>query len=806
MPSEGPPAVTASGSASAPVPVSGPGFGTSTPASGPIDRAFASLGLFSVRWRWLIVAVWIALAVVVPQVLPSLASQTRGQNADFLPKGTPSLHAAQLASPFQSKNALSTLLVAGRAGAALSPADDVVLTHAEAALAHDPDVLDVRDQGVSADGQARRALIELKPSVSFTNADKVLARLRRAVAATGTGAGGGLEVHLAGELAQSVDKRTQDSRNRSLVQQLSVLFILALLLVVFRALLAPILTLIPAGLSLVVAGPLIGEAASAGVEVSSLTQILLTVIVLGAGTDYGLFLIYRVREEMARGAEPRVAVTLALSRVGETITFSALCVIFALISVVLADFGLYRGLGPGLAIGVAVILLAGLTLLPALLAIAGRAAFWPARPRPGREYRGAWGTVAGRVVRRPRATLGVGLVVFVALALGLLGYTAAGFGSQTAPPGTDSARGERVLGAHFPVAVRNPTNVVFSLARPVWQDPAPLVEIDHGLRGAPQLRAVLGALDPNGVSLSAAQLVALHSRLGPAQRLALTGGAGATSRATYAAYRSTTQFISADGRTVQFYASLSAGEPSSTAALHAIPAVRRTADTVARHAGVLDHGVAGEAAAGYDVSRVSTHDLQRIIPIVLLIIGVLLALLLRSLVAPLYLLVSVALSYLASLGLAVLVFVEIAGNAGLNFVLPFFMFIFLMALGSDYNILVMTRIREEAQAHPLSDAVRRAVAATGGTVTSAGLVLAGTFGLLTVTGDSQTQEIGLGLAAGILLDTFLVRTLLIPATVILVGRWSWWPSSMASTPLTPPSPTALPQARSADELAAGGSR
>jgi RND superfamily putative drug exporter len=170
---------------------------------------------------------------------------------------------------------------------------------------------------------------------------------------------------------------------------------------------------------------------------------------------------------------------------------------------------------------------------------------------------------------------------------------------------------------------------------------------------------------------------------------------------------------------------------------------------------------------------------MRIIPIVLIVLALLLAIVLRSLVAPLYLVISVGLSYLASLGLAVLVFELIGGQDGINFVLPFFMFIFIMALGQDYNILVMTRIREEAHHAPIRVAVRRAVEATGTTVTSAGLILAGTFGVLTATGGTQVQEIGLGLAAGILLDTFFVRTLLVPSVVVLLGRWNWWPSKLS---------------------------
>jgi RND superfamily putative drug exporter len=164
--------------------------------------------------------------------------------------------------------------------------------------------------------------------------------------------------------------------------------------------------------------------------------------------------------------------------------------------------------------------------------------------------------------------------------------------------------------------------------------------------------------------------------------------------------------------------------------------------------------------------------------VVLLAIAILLALVLRSLIAPIYLIISVGLSYLAALGLAVVVFMGLGHGAGLNFILPFMMFIFLMALGEDYNILMMTRIREEAHQGSLADAITRALNATGGTITSAGMILAGTFGVLTATGSGQIQQIGFSLAAGILMETFLVRTLLIPSTVVLLGRWNWWPSRL----------------------------
>jgi RND superfamily putative drug exporter len=199
-------------------------------------------------------------------------------------------------------------------------------------------------------------------------------------------------------------------------------------------------------------------------------------------------------------------------------------------------------------------------------------------------------------------------------------------------------------------------------------------------------------------------------------------------------------------------------------------------------------GVAGQAPALSDVSATSNGDLKRVVPLAIVIIGVLLALVMRSLIAPLYLIVSVGLSYLAALGLCVLVFQDGLGDGGLTFILPFLMFLFLLALGEDYNILVMTRIREEAQRRPLRDAVTIAVQATGTTITSAGVVLAGTFAVFAIAagtgsnGNTQIRDVGTGLALGVLMDTFVVRTLLVPATVVLLGRWNWWPSRLARRP------------------------
>jgi RND superfamily putative drug exporter len=263
----------------------------------------------------------------------------------------------------------------------------------------------------------------------------------------------------------------------------------------------------------------------------------------------------------------------------------------------------------------------------------------------------------------------------------------------------------------------------------------------------------------------------------------------------WAVYRAESQFISADGRTVLFDAGLAAGDPDSNAALHQVPAIRAAVAAVARDAGASANGVTGEAPATYDVSQASDRDLVHIFPVAIIVIAILLALVLRSLVAPLYLIASVVVSYLAAFGLSVLLFQDATGTGGLNYFIPFLMFVFLLALGEDYNILVMTRIREEAGRMPLRQAVTRALELTGSTVTSAGLVLAGTFGVFALVvggqpGGGVYQGILASLAIGILMDALLVRTLLVPSTVALLGRWNWWPSAYGRPADDAPEPTA----------------
>ncbi len=762
---------------------------------------FNALGRFSVRFRWLVIAAWIIAVPVAIKTLPSLASVSRSNNSQFLPSDSPSMQAAQLAAPFQGRQTTTATIIMERAPGQLTAADQQAAARLEQAVKKIPGVSTVRDQGLSPDGQAGEIMVGVSQDFG-SGAGQIVSSIRSDFSQAG--APPGLSFHLTGRLAQSVDAGASGQHSRTAAQNYSIILIIVLLLAVYGSLLAPLVTLLPAGISLALAGPLIAESTKLGLQASEITQVLLIVLILGAGTDYGLFLVFRVREELRRGLAPREAVVWTMSRVGESITFSALTVMAALLSLLMATFGIYKGIGPGLAVGLAVMLLAALTFLPALLAVLGRAVFWPSNLRK-EQKNGLWGRLARRIVKRPVATLLIGIVLFGALAAGVTGYQTIGFSDNSSgSSGSDSAQGTAVISKHFPAASNNPEMLLMKFDQPVWNNLGAVAAAEKELSASPLLSTVGGPFAGGRASFSPAQLERLHSLLGPAESLSPTPPAGLESMArqkmpsgynlsggvnfvqVYQFYRSTAQFISPDGKTVQFYARLAAGASGSNEAMHAVPDVRAQLARVAGDTGAARSGVAGLDAAAYDVSSAATSDLWRIVPIVLLIIAALLAVMLRSLIAPWYLIATVGLSYVSSLGFAMIVFVHWGGQAGLNFILPFLMFVFSMALGEDYNILVMSRIREEAHGHAsLRQAVTRAIGLTGGTVTSAGLILAGTFTVLGFSGgNAQIEQIGFSIAFGIMLDTFFVRTLLVPSIAVLLDRWNWWPSRLWRRSLT----------------------
>ncbi|HEV3274156.1 MAG TPA: MMPL family transporter [Candidatus Dormibacteraeota bacterium] len=725
------------------------------------SRLFAAIGSFSVRYRWPVLIGWVLITIVSVKVFPGLSDVAKDSQSSFLPASSPSVQAENLAQPFQdSKHGVATL-IAARADGVLTAADLQQISSIETRVRGLSKVIRVQDFGLSPDKHAEQAQVvtNLPPFSAGSDAVSLVANIR----ATFPGDSSGVQFHLTGTIPGFVDQQSQSKSSQGDVQKFSFLFIIVLLLLAFRALLAPLVTLLPAALVLALASPVIAGATHLGVQVSAITQFILIVLVLGAGTDYGLFLVFRVREELRRGLEPKDAVRRAVATVGESITFSALIVMAALMSLIIAQFNFYQSLGPALALGIALMLIAGLTLLPALLAIFGRAVFWPSKARLDENPRAnIYGRIAGVVVRRPMPVAIAGAIIFGAIALGQVGTTTAGFADQSAPTGTDSAAGDALISAHYGSANLNATEFLFKFATPIWSHADDLQTIQTTLQSGAGFATVEGPLAFSGQALTPSQLIAVH--------------AGGNTLAAAALAR----FVSPDGRTAQY---IGVEHGGAATPISQVPALRVLADRAGAAVHTTAQGVFGIQPFAYDVNKLSSSDLWHIIPVVAVLIAILLAIVMRSLVAPLYLVTSVLLSYLAALGLTALIFVHFGGQSGINFVLPFLMFVFLMALGSDYNVLVMTRIREESHHLRTRDAVRKAIGATGTTVTTAGLILGGTFAVLAfagggASGGSQIQQIGYGVAFGVVMDTFVVRTILVPAIVVLLGRRNWWPSTL----------------------------
>lgn len=515
--------------------------------------------------------------------------------------------------------------------------------------------------------------------------------------------------------------------------QTTLIVVAIILIVVYRS---PILWIIPlftAGTALGLATMIVYYLAKADlIDLNGQTQGILDVLVLGAATDYALLLISRYREELHHHESRFDAMKIAWRGVVEPILASGSTVIAGLMVLLLSDLSSNRGLGPVGSIGIASSMLAALTLLPALLVIFGRWVFWPKIPKHGAEdekLSGIWSKVGNLVERRPKRvwiSTAALLVIFAGFAPTLksdgLAQTEA-FTSRT-----DSVIGLDKLGEHFPSGEGTPVEIVV--------DQADISAVTTALLKVENVANVVPVTNLDPVS-----------------------------------QKPTSELRVIDGK-VLLNATLNL-PADSTEAKKIIPKIREAAKAV--NPNIL---VGGQTAIGYDIDQSSRRDNRVIIPIVLVLIAIILGLLLRSILAAGLLLVTVVLSFAATLGVCALVFEHVFGFAGTDASFPLFAFVFLVALGIDYNIFLMTRVREESLKIGTRAGVIKGLTVTGGVITSAGIVLAATFGVLGVLPLVFLAELGFAVAFGVLLDTIVVRSLLVPALVRIIGPKIWWPSKL----------------------------
>jgi RND superfamily putative drug exporter len=687
------------------------------PASHPLATALR-------RARWPMLIVWVLAVVLLDPFASGLSKVTNDTAAAYLPPSAQSTHVALLQqasqhAPGQPESEQAIVVFARTAG--LTAGDRAAVVSARAAVHR----LAGAVPGLSAPGRPRRsadgqaevftASVTSSQHSLTTVATHAVTAVRRAVDASASRAGNGLQVEVTGPAAESADS----GGGTQTALLLTALVIVALiLLLVYRS---PLLWLLPvfgALGAIVVAQAATHGLATAGLTVSSLSTSILIVLVFGAASDYALLLTHRYREELRHHAATEDAMAAALRRTLPTLVGSAATVTGAMFCLLAAESASLHGLGPVGAVAIISALLAETTLLPALLLVLGRAAFWPRVPRPGQaggEESRVWSGVGARVARHPgRVTLG---------AVILLGVACAGLATLR----TDSS---------------------------------PLSD----LKGHPG--SVIGA-----------QLLAEHYPAGAIAPLVLLAPPGETSAAATTARATPGLATVSRGAPVEGYADLSvtmSADPYGTRAPAVIEDLR---DRLGRDApGSL---VGGDPAVQYDITQAAHRDTLVLFPLVLTVILIVIALLLRAILAPLILVASTALSFAASFGLASLLWRYGLRYPGIEAQLPLYIFVFLVALGVDYNIFLSARIREDTRQLGTRPATLRGLGVTGGVITAAGIVLAGTFAALAQLPSVSLTEVGSAVALGVLLDTLLVRTVLVPAALLTIGDRIWWPARPA---------------------------
>jgi RND superfamily putative drug exporter len=693
---------------------------------------FDKWGRFVVRRAWWVIGGWLVGAFLIIGLLPSLSDITSGDQGSFLPAKYESVQAIDLAkTAFPEQATSSAIVVVKRTdGAALTDADQAKVGALATAIAgaHVPGAGRplTGPQAVAPNKLVQLINVPITAALTDSQGQMDAVTKTRDVIKSNL-AGSDLSAGVAGQIAQVVDNNDTFTKAFTVVGAATFVLIIVLILIIFRSPIAAFLPILVIGVVLQVSSNLIATAGKAfGFNVDQSLQTLLLIVLYGIGTDYILFLLFRYRERLRSGADKKTAMVYAVARVGEVITSAAAAVIVAFLVLLLASFGGFGSLGPALAIAVFVMLVTGLTLIPALVSLIGPATFWPSKAWKREPTGTHFARIGAALGRRPAVAAAASGLVLVALASGVLMFKAdydfaAGF-----PSTTESAKAAADLERGFPQGALDPTQAYLTTTDGSPLTDAQLTEFAtaaakvHGVGGVqPAVKGTGGTVARFGLPLT----------VNPASNEAIT---------------LVHDHLRAD--------------------LHAVapPGTRVV--------------VGGTTAIYADINSANNRDLSVILPVAALLIALILGLLLRSIVAPVYLVVAVLLNFAATLGAAIYLFQGVAGQAGVTFQLPIVLYLFVLAIGTDYNILMIARLREEARAgNEPRPAAALAVQHAGPSVAAAGLILAGTFAVLALAPVSFLRQIGFSVATGILLAAFVMSMFLVPSLTALIGHAAWWP-------------------------------
>ena len=690
---------------------------------------FKSLGAFVTRQPWLVIVTWIVAAVVIVIFSPKLTSTT--DNSEFLPGHYESIKALTLQNKaFPTQTSTGAILVFDRKdGAKLSAADSADVATISKALEGklDKAFTGMAVQPVSDNQLVQIASVGLDKSASGYDTQSMDAVKDLRADAKPLLKNTDLRLGVTGNAAQSLDSQDASEKTLALVGVSTVLLIVVLLALIFRSVIICLLPIIIVGIVSTVATGLIGTANKIfDLKADSSIQAILIVVLFGIGTDYILFLLFRYRERLRMGEEPKVAVVNAMERAGEAIASAGGAVIVSFMALILSSLSIFRSIGPALAIAVAVTLIAALTLVPAVVSLLGRALFWPSKSWKT-EREGARFTAIGKALgAHPARFAIVSGAVLAILAVFSLGFKPSFDFASSLPKDAESTVALKTLQKSLPAGATDPIQVLVHTKDGSKIDPA--------------------ALTSFGTELAKAQGVAVVS---PPQ-------------------------ASADGTSAMFSAVLK-DDPGSDAAIANVKGPIRSIAHEAAPAGT-EAFVGGGTSVTVDMDNAMARDYSVVFPVAALVILLILALLLRSLVAPLYLMASVGLGFGATLGAAVILFQHIQNQNGLIFLLPIYIYLFVVALGTDYNILMIARLREEArEGKDPHEAAAQAVRHAGPTIASAGLILAGSFATFMLGGNALITSLGFALSFGILVAAFVMAMFFTPALTALIGHAAWWP-------------------------------
>jgi RND superfamily putative drug exporter len=671
--------------------------------------------------KWLILGFWVIVLVLAFGPASKLTGAQKNDAVAWLPGDAESTVVLHEMDRFQNSDEQPAVVVYQRTGGATTA--DIAAVAGQVKQFNNVENVDRASVGPipSKDKQALEVIVPIDAGTTgWTGIGDTVKELRKITDKSPDG----LSVHVTGPggFAADSSKAFEGIDGKLLFSAMAV--VIVILLFTYRSPLLWMLPVFSAGVALFVAEAVVYFLATkADLTVNAQSAGILTVLVFGAGTDYALLLVARYREELRRHQDRHEAMELALSRSGPAILASGSTVIAGMLCLLFASMNSTQGLGPVAAVGIAVALMVMLTLLPALLVICGRWMFWPVRPTYGSADHmetGVWARVGRGIAIRPRTTWVVTALLLAVASLGLTQLDAHGLANKDSFYGKpDSVVGAEVLAKHYPASSGQP-----------------VVVIAH----KDQIDAVRTAFaDVNGID--------------DVTKPVVKGDLG-------------------------FMEGTPSSAPDSQAAKDTVDRVRAVVHQVPD----ADAKVGGGTAILLDTLRAADSDNRLIIPVVLGVVLLILMLLLRAIVAPVVLVATVVLSFLAALGLSALVFKYVFGFVGADSGLPLFVFVFLVALGIDYNIFLMTRVHEEAKKVGTHRGALIGLAATGGVITSAGLVLAGTFAVLGTLPVVAFAEIGVAVALGVLLDTIIVRAVLVTALNLDIGRHMWWPSALSRRP------------------------